>query len=497
MSALKAAEAAKAAAAEAEKAAKHVIGEIIYARMRAILSIDEKTCCKVTGTMLDSIELDDLQIIVKYQSALDVLIDKTHNAYDCLLKGKAAETPAQIVAAALAVAVAAAKATAAEAAQAAAAEAAKVAPPAKAAPTTAATPVTQAAQSKPDTHDREEFPPLGTKGTRAAAHRQGKQWWQRPAAPTTAQAPAHHQGRPRRQRPATTSAGPRSVVATVAAAMSTTALATAAVFTDPEVLLVYLGSTLQRLWYYTKDVLFEDDLYKRVVRPFYGMLWTTCPNIDEDKFLLFSIKKGHVYTKTERNLKEDYKSFVVVIAYHCVYNVAGLRKHLGIQCMFDDEGKIDDEVRTFMMNVIKGYIAKYHNSSIIVNFDKCVQYIRNHENVRKSGFRNFDPIIDNNVAAVKELFADAIKDKTDAAIDEMRDYMAKMNDTVAKMAKTQEQTAQRLDAVHTEVVELRRTVNAVAEANNRTMKMLARHDVPPPPMSGCVPMPVLKDKQTQ
>ena len=108
LKAAEAAEAAEAAQAAAEKLQKQEIGEIIYARMCVILGIDEETCCKVTGAMLDSIELDDLQIIVKNQSALDVLIDKTHKAYDCLLKGKAAETPAQIVAAALAVVAAAA-----------------------------------------------------------------------------------------------------------------------------------------------------------------------------------------------------------------------------------------------------------------------------------------------------------------------------------------------------------------------------------------------------
>lgn len=284
-------------------------------------------------------------------------------------------------------------------------------------------------------------------------------------------------------------------MATVAATVSTMTLATTTVFIDPEVLLKYVGCTLQGLWNLTKDVWFEGDLFKRVAHPFYGKLWTTCPKDDADKFLLFK-NDDPMFTKTKYNLKEDYKSFVVVIAYHCVYNVTALGRFLRIRCMFNDKNEIDDEFRTFMMNVIKGYIAKYSNSSIIDNFDKCVQYIRNHDGVDDK-FKNDDDIIKLHIKAVDDLIAEAIKNAPNTAIVEMRDDVAKINETVAemktdleKMKKTQEQNAQRLDAVHTEVVELRKTVNAVAEANNRAMKMFKQCGPTPmpPPMTGCVPM---------
>lgn len=428
------------------------IGQRIYERMGQILSIAEDERRKVTGTLLDSVDLGDLQIIVENQAALDVLIGRTHKAYNCHLEGKEEETPAQVVAAALAV-VAAAQAAA--------------APPAKAPSPQHKQRQHQQRQRKPD---QTEFPPLGGNAERTKG----------PAAAQAAAPPAHHQGSQRRKRPAAAPAGLRRAVATVAAAMSTVALATATVFTDPKVLLVYLDSTLQGLWDHTKNVWFKDCLYKRVVRPFYGTLWMTCPPVDADKFLLFSQKKGHVYTEDEINLKENYTSFVVVIAYHCILNVIGLR-FLKIRCMFDDEGKIVDEFYRFIMNVIKGYIAKYSNSSIIDNFDECVEYICSHDNVRKSGFKNSDPIIKVHIAAVKSLFAEATKDAAGATIDEMRDYMAKINGTVAemktkleKMEKTQEQTARRLGEVHAEVVVLRKKVDEVADAADETVAMLAQ-----------------------
>ena len=366
-----------------------------------------------------------------------------------------------------------------------------------AAPTTAAAAAPTTAQAAAPTtaqaaaHHQGRQRPAAPTTAAAAAHHQGRQ---RPAAPTTAAAPAH-QGRPRRQRPATASAGLRGVAATVAATVSTMTLATTTVFIDPEVLLKYVGCTLQGLWNLTKDVWFEGDLFKRVAHPFYGKLWMTCPKDDADKFLLFK-KDDPMFTKTKYNLKEDYKSFVVVIAYHCVYNVTALGRFLRIRCMFNDKNEIDDEFRTFMMNVIKGYIAKYSNSSIIDNFDKCVQYIRNHDGVDDK-FKNDDDIIKLHIKAVDDLIAEAIKNAPNTAIVEMRDDVAKINETVAemktdleKMKKTQEQNAQRLDAVHTEVVELRRTVNVVAEANNRAMKMFEQCGPTPmpPPMTGCVPM---------
>lgn len=377
------------------------IGQRIYDLMAQIPGITEDKRRKVTGTMLDSIELDDLQIIVKNQAALNVLIDKSLKAYNCHLEGKEEETPAQVVAAALAVV--------------AAAQAAAAAPPAK--------------------------------------------------APSPQHKQRQHQQRQRRQGP--------TRLQRAAMAVSTVASVAAAIVSDFKSLPGYVGSTLGMLWEFPKIRWFEQNLYEYAVKPFYGMLWGTCPTKDNPYRFLF-------FPKDEKapDLKKKYSSFVIVTALHCIFNNTALG-HLGIQCMFGDENKIVEQVEMFMKIAIKRYIAEYCGSFIINGFKDCVQYIHNHGNVKDA--KNLDATINQRVDAVLKLFAEATTDKTGATIDEMCSRLAELTVTVAamktkmeQMEKTQKQTARRLGEVHAEVVVLRKKVDKVAEVADETVAMLAQ-----------------------
>lgn len=441
-----------------EKVQKQKIGEKIYARMAFIPGIAEDKWAKVTGMLLESLELDDLQIIVKNQAALDVLIDKAHNAYNCLLEGKAVETPVQIAAAALAVAAAAQAAPA---------------PPAKA-------PSPQHKQRQQRQRQRKldpmEYPPLGKNAERAKG----------PAVAQAAAPPVQHRGKQWRQGPTRL----QRAMTTAAMAVSTAA----AIVSDFKSLPEYIGKTLGILWRFPKTRWFEQNLFEYAVKPFYGMLWGTCPTNDDSYRFLF-------FPEDEKapDLKKKYSSFVVVTALHCIFNNTALDR-LGIQCMFNDKNEIVEQIEVFMKAAIKSYIAEYHHNNITYGFKACVEYIRGHGNVK--GAKNHDIIIEQRVTVVEKLFAEATTDKTEATIDELCNRLAELTSTVAGMAETQKQTTQRIGDIHAEVVVLQQTVDAcrketeacrkkideVADAFNRTSAMLARHDVPSPPM-GCAPMP--------
>lgn len=263
-------------------------------------------------------------------------------------------------------------------------------------------------------------------------------------------------------------------------AVSTVASVAAAIVSDFKSLPEYIGKTLGMLWKFPKTRWFEQNLFEYAVKPFYGMLWGTCPTKDNPYRFLF-------FPEDEKapDLKKKYSSFVIVTALHCIFNNTALGR-LGIQCMFNDENKIVEQIEVFMKVAIKRYIAEYCGSFIINGFKDCVQYIRNHGNVKDA--KNLDATINQRVDAVLKLFAEATTDKTGATIDEMCSRLAELTVTVAamktkmeQMEKTQEQTAQCLAKVHEEVagtrkaiVELQTKVDKVAEVADETVAMLAQ-----------------------
>lgn len=429
MSTLKEAEAAQAAA---EKLQKQEIGEQIYALMAFLPGITEDKWAKLTGMILESMKLDELQELMMSPAGLIIKIHEAHKYYNAHKKEAEAPAPAQATAAAQA---------------AAAASPAKAVPAATAPPAKAPLPQHKQRQHQQQQRklDPREYPPLGKNAERAKgpAHHQGKQWQRRPT---------------RLQRAMTTTA---MAVSTVAAIVS-----------DFKSLPQYVGSTLEMLWRFPKKKWFEQNLFKYAVKPFYGMLWGSCPEGDDSyKFLLFPKGYHPIGDECTNDLKTGFSSLVVVSAFHCIFNNAALGR-LGIQCMFNDKNEIVEQIKVFMKVAIKRYIAEYQGSYITNRFKDCVQYIRAHGNVKD--VKNPDTTIDLRVTAVEKLFAEATTDKTEATIDELCNRLAELTDTIARMEKTQEQTARRLDEVHAEVVVLRKEANKVVDAANDTVAMLAK-----------------------
>lgn len=269
-------------------------------------------------------------------------------------------------------------------------------------------------------------------------------------------APAHRQDKQWRQRPTRL----QRTMTTAAMAMTPVASAAAAIVTDFKVLPKYVGNTLAMLWTIPKTVWFEQNLFEYAVKPFYGMLWGSCPpNDDSYRFLFFP------EDEKAPDLKKKYSSLVIVTALHCIFNNTALGR-LGIQCMFDDENKIVEQVEVFMKVAIKRYIAKYHGSFITNGFEACVQYICGHGNVKDA--KNHDATIEQRITAVEKLFAEATTDKTEVTIDELCNRLAELTGTVdamkrqtEEMAKTQKQVVQSINGVREEVTGVQRKVEAL------------------------------------